>query len=563
MHSKGWSWSEKRRASGLIAELNCPFCDDREKKFAVSLVDGAFNCMHQNKCGVKGSFWDLQKRLGDKPQALIKDNYIQRPEKIEYKPIKKVDRDELSGQALGYLESRGFKKEILDKFFIRQTKDGQAIMYPFIKDNKTVNIKYRAIKEKKFWNEIGGEPCLFNRDIVKDHEILYITEGQDDCIALKHFGIDGVSVPSGVGDARWIEHEWNFLEGFKTIVLIFDNDKAGNDAVLNVATRLGKWRCFKIVLPYKDVNECLLKKLAPEKFFEVLTNPVEFDDKIKKAIDFQDEIIELNNNKEKLYGTEIDFPGLNNILRGWRAGELTIWTGRNSAGKSTALNQIVLNLLDKKEPCMIASLEMSPKHYIRWGIIQHCRQSVLTDDLIKKTLKQIGNGWFIFNIRGNVNPDVMIESFQYAARKYGIKFFIIDSLMKLSFSGHNELSEQKEFMRKITDFNHEYNVHTHLVAHPRKGFKDSDQPDKVDVGGSGNITDAADNVIVFYRFTPEQKEKSKLKCIDTPDTLATVKKNREWGTEGIVQLKFDENIKRFELFKDENFRINSMDYIHD
>jgi len=565
---KGLDWSEAQRGNGLIATLNCPFCDDHEKKFAISLEDGAFNCLHLNKCGVKGSWWDFQKRMGDKPQVLDKDKKYERLSKPVYKEVKTKSAHILNAECMAYLQLRGFKTEIIEHFKLRQNKEGNAIMYPFYKNGKLVNIKYRSIKEKKFWNETGGEPTLFNRDNVTG-ETLYITEGQDDCIALRHYGIDGVSVPSGVGDTRWVEHEWEYLDRFKTIVLILDNDKAGNDAVLNIATRLGKWRCFKIELPCKDVNECLTKNISHDEFYTAILNPVEFDDKVKKAIDYLEDIVAFNNNKQELYGIPIKFPGLQDILRGWRPGETTIWTGKNGGGKSTALNLVLLDLLDQEQSVMIASLEMAPKHYIRSGIIQYCKKSEIGRGDIENTLSKIGNNWFIYNIRGTTHAQEMIDTFAYIARKYGVKSFIIDSLMKITFAGHNELQEQKEFMSKITDFAHEYECHVHLVAHPRKGFKDSDQPDKVDVSGASGITDAADNVIVFYRFTTEQKEKAKEKGQDIPDALMSVKKNRTWGTEDIVKLRFDEQTKRFYLFNDasETGRykntINPMGYIHD
>ena len=70
LNQQGWSWTEKQRPSGLIAEMTCPFCKSKEKSFAVSLNDGAFSCFRLNNCGVKGSFWDLQKMLGLTPQRL-------------------------------------------------------------------------------------------------------------------------------------------------------------------------------------------------------------------------------------------------------------------------------------------------------------------------------------------------------------------------------------------------------------------------------------------------------------------------------------------------------------
>ena len=34
------------RKRGDEAVMNCPFCDDKERKFAINLKDGVYNCLH-------------------------------------------------------------------------------------------------------------------------------------------------------------------------------------------------------------------------------------------------------------------------------------------------------------------------------------------------------------------------------------------------------------------------------------------------------------------------------------------------------------------------------------
>lgn len=544
LYSKGFKWTEVRRHGGQNAVMNCPFCNppDTEKKFAVLIETGAFKCLHQNRCGVSGSFWELQKMLGDSPQRLNSERSVSPAKKHEYKPIK-AHAEKLSDNVLNYLRGRGFKDEIIKQFKIGQ-KDDNTVAYPFFKGGKVVNVKYRSIKEKKFWSEEGGEPVLFNRDAVEG-ETLYITEGQDDCIALAHYGIGGTSVPNGTGDERWIEHEWDFLQQFKTIILLFDNDGAGYEAVQSVVNRLGKWRCYHVILPEKDINECLTKGVTIEALTEAMMNPVEFNDKrVSSAMSMAEDLVEYSKDDRKLYGIPTASKGLNKIIKGWRPKEVTVWTGNSGSGKSTQLNLEIINLLKRKEKALSASLEMPPMSYLRWAIMQHTGQMEQSESLIRGTLEEIGHNWYIFNHRGVVVEDVLMDAFEFAARKYGVRHFVIDSLMKVQLKGREELKAEKDFAARLTDFADEFDCHVHLVAHPRKGYKDTDRPDKVDVAGSGNITNQAHNVITMYRYTEEQKKAAYSRGGSVPDNVLTVKKNREWGMEGSVDFVFQPDCKR-------------------
>ena len=116
--------------------------------------------------------------------------------------------------------------------------------------------------------------------------------------------------------------------------------------------------------------------------------------------------------------------------------------------------------------------------------------------------------------------------------------FVIDSLLKIQFPGINDLKEQKEFINSCIDKLCKYhNGHVWLVAHPRKSLKDSDEPDKVDIEGTGAITNLADNVLIMTRKPVEKTSEV--------DNRLFVKKNREWGDEGFINLKFDSISKKF------------------
>jgi twinkle protein len=77
-----------------------------------------------------------------------------------------------------------------------------------------------------------------------------------------------------------------------------------------------------------------------------------------------------------------------------------------------------------------------------------------------------------------------------------------DNLMSIALNSNSESDfyrKQADFIGYCKDFAKKYDVHIHIVAHPRKppGGKDGGE---LDVAGSGNITNWADNVFEMKRF---------------------------------------------------------------
>jgi twinkle protein len=560
LRTKGISYKEVARPSGAQALYPCPKCG--ENKFAVSLDTGAFQCFRNNECGFKGSWWELQKHYGDTPKQ-NKNNYFLKTDKREYKKpeVKAVNPN---GEALQWLKGRGFTPEIIKYFKVGITADGLSIMLPSFQDGVLKNIKYRSIKEKKFWNEKDAEPILFGMDNITG-TTLYITEGHFDAIAAKHYNLDAVSVPNGSNDLNWIEICWDWLDKFKKIYLIFDNDKAGQDNILKIVNRLGKHRCYNVLLPEKDLNDCLIKKLPAQVINESILQAREFYHPDIVTADFFADALVSSFKTIEYSGITTGINGLDVILKGWREKEVTLWTGNNGSGKSTMLNWIILNILKNGGMCCIASLEMHAVKYLRWMITQFFKIQP-SEEQIFEFLQLHGGRLLIYNSTRPTVPKELFEAFEFAAKKYGADNFFVDSLMKIRFTSKDEYRDQKEFCSDMSDFAKEHRAHFHLVAHPRKGNNDDRQPDKVDVSGSGHITDLVDNVIVMWRTDEKTKEKQNF------DNMLMVKKNREFGKLGNVYFNFNEdnknlieienlNNKKPEIFKNQTF-VNP-DYFND
>jgi len=92
---------------------------------------------------------------------------------------------------------------------------------------------------KNYYKDVG--PLLFNSDILRITNEIYITEGLMGAIVLMQNGLPAVSMNIGCEGfmPEWIKH---FIYQ-KRIYILFDNDLAGRKGALRTAKILGETRC--------------------------------------------------------------------------------------------------------------------------------------------------------------------------------------------------------------------------------------------------------------------------------------------------------------------------------
>ena len=160
---------------------------------------------------------------------------------------------------------------------------------------------------------------------------------------------------------------------------------------------------------------------------------------------------------------------------------------------------------------------------------------------------------FLYDDDIDRTPDTLIAKMEELARKYGTKVFTLDNLMMIDFkcAEENIYVKQKEFIIKLRDFAKKYGVWVFLVAHPKK-LLEMRRLTKMDVGGSGSITDAAHYVMGLHRYSPKDKKGErgkgdtwKKEPIDY-DCVIDFFKNRITGTQDFsIELYFDNPSFRF------------------
>lgn len=460
----------------------------------------------------------------------IRDNIPRAEPKVFKRPTSPQCQKPKAG-ALEWLRSRGLTEETITAFRIgEKTAGGRTYaVFPFLRDGELINAKHRNVHDKKdMHQEAGAEPCLFGWHLVDPRaRTVAITEGEIDAMTLHQAGIPALSVNQGAGNHQWIENEWDRLDRFSEILVCFDSDAPGQKGAREVANRLGIERCKLLTFgEYKDANEALQGGWEPADFREAAMRAQPLDpEELVSIADFTPMV------KAMFYpeGGTSDDP----VLRfgqtdfdwfAFRGGEYSVWTGINGHGKSLMNNQVLLGLMDQGERVCVFSGELEPKRQLKRLVKQATGLDRPTLDYIDAVGTWVRDRMWVFNVVGNATIDRLLEVFRYGAKRYGIRHFVIDSLMMTDVpeDGPGAFTAQKAAIQKITAFAKQHDAHVHLIAHPRKALDESKPPGKMDVSGSSRITDAADNVFSVWSARREENEP----LDEKPDALLELNKQR-------------------------------------
>lgn len=543
-----------RQKGSEIIPTYCPYCKGGTHKdkytFALNIDKQTFNCK-RGSCGVQGHFTELCRDFGE----VAETNYeLRQPKQKKYKkPATVVNAAKAKVEA--YLKLRGFSKETWERRKVGESNGNIAFPY-YDENNELVFMKFRKPKKytgngQKAWREKDGKPILWGMNLCTFDKPLVIVEGEFDALALDECGIENVvSVPSGAEDLTWIEICWNWLEKFSKIIIWPDNDQPGQEMSRNVIARLGEYRCYIVQAKYKDANETMFR---------------EGKDKVKEYVETAKEV-PVNGLLRLADVTSLDVTKIQRIrsnikwidreIGGWGYGDLSIWTGKRGEGKSTIIGQIILEAVDQQIPVCAYSGELRADRFQYWIHLQAAGKEYIKyyDDPLREkmipyvdreTSQRIKNWYYdyLFLYDNRFNPESreeksIIKLFTYAVKRYGCRMFVVDNLMTAMFNSEDNERDyyrrQANFTGKLKEFANAYNVHVHLVAHPKKTGRIDDNDD---VMGSGDIPNLADNVFAIEKI----EDKTEIDC----DSIIKVMKNRWEGTTDKIGLMFDKDSKRF------------------
>lgn len=492
----------------------------------------------------------LGKEIDNKPIISKKTKY----------ELPKIKTKELSQPFINYMAKRKIKKETLEHWRVKQRNWNGSDVYVFQYFNekeKLEYVSYRGLGKGaiKGGCESNTKAILWGMWNIDKSKPVVITEGQPDAMAVWQSGYKNVvSVPNGSSNLKWIEHCWEWLQDIKEILVFADNDSAGLDMAKNIQRKLKNVKM--LISERKDANEVLffegeeeVKKLIDNKLKEMpsgLQDLSEID--YKSAMEIQEQTIETG------------FFEYDRHVEDWKMQELTVIFGRNGEGKTTFISQILAHNIEKNVKTFLYSGEMSEQKIQNWLYRQlignnkeHLREIITKyrnkvepkPDAIKR-IKNWHKGKLFLYDRTETEIKHDLDDFfrimELAAKRYGVKLFVVDNLMAILEENADSLnSDQANFVQRCKDFSIKNNIHIVLLAHPKKGKDELTNQvvgnlDKTDISGSNNIPNKADNIIAVERLWGDDRD-----C----DAIVTSLKDRETGQRKSISYYFSSNTLRF------------------
>ncbi|WP_375625347.1 toprim domain-containing protein [Bartonella sp. MU37NMGALS] len=392
---------------------------------------------------------------------------------------------------------------------------------------------------------------------------IVITEGEIDALSLAAYGYPAVSVPFGGGSGgkhNWIENEFDHLESFETIFLATDMDPPGEEAAREIASRLGRHRCYRVRLPRKDANDCLTAGIDSATIKAAFSSAQSFaPEGLRRASDYKDQVIGLFwPEPEKHLGYTVPYPKLQDKLH-FRPAELTLWSGASGAGKSQLLSDCIPHWIAQKSRLCLASLEMKGEQSLRRLTKQTGGLEQPTKETIERILHFLDEGLILYEHVGKSSVDTLLEVFDYCRARYGCDQFIIDSLMRLGIAS-DDYARQEQAVYKMVDWAVLNSVHIHLVAHARKGGLDKDIPSTEDIKGASEIGANAFNIITIWRNRSLEDKifaaslaQEKADLAKRPGVIMNIAKQRSGDFEGKIGLWFDPQTYRYRCSFEQSF----------
>ena len=548
----------------------CPFCkaDARKdrRKFSINLTTGAYKCFRAS-CNAHGHFFQLARQFGFKISEDVERYY-----NTEYKRYRTftIQHKESTEPAVRYCASRGISEEICRKYEITTQKEHDNVLAMMFRDPRTKEvccIKYRKtdfnkeVDTNQEWFEKDGKPILFGMnhcDAAVD--TLVLTEGQMDSLALATAGIPNpVSVPTGANGATWIPHCWDFVKQFSNLVVFGDCEKGHITLVDMVRDRFPDV-LVKVVQEAdycgcKDANE-ILQTYGAEQLHKAVENAKPIP--VAQVVDYT--AVERVNILDMEYmATRIN--RLDEVLtKGFFYGQVVLITGYRGDGKSTFLQQIIVNAIDQGVKTFLYSGEL-PNYVIRNftdTMLADKYENEIRDDMAKVMNEVYRDMLYLYDssdIEADEQDD-LLQIVEKMVKQYGCRFICLDNLMTLLEAADSDslYRVQSAFIGKLVKIAKRYNVIVAIVAHPRKHasglLKTEFQAD--DISGSSDITNKVDVIISYQRCKPNKDE-------EQDDSLRElwVLKNRLTGKLAIgknaIPVKYENGTRRI-TGVEQNFR---------
>lgn len=463
-----------------------------------------------------------------------------------------MKHDLIEGGELKALDKRRITQQTVKKWDYRVSKfKDKTVQVANYKDAQGTIVAQKIRFPNKDFMFIGDtkQATLYGSWLWRDGgKRIIICEGEVDALSMSQALGNRwpvVSVAHGAqGAKKDIQANLEWLCGYDSVVLLFDNDDAGRKAAKECAALFPPNKCkIANLTDCKDPNEMLTA--GREK--ELVDITFEAKDFRPDGIVNGKELWDVVTSEDDTQSYEYPFKGLNLKTLGMRKGEIVTVTAGSGIGKSQICREFAHFLLQQGETIGYIALEESVKR-TSLGLMSialnkplHFGNTEVTKDELKTAFDStLGTGRvFLYDHWGSTDSENLMSKIRYLAKSCEAGWIVLDHI-SIVVSGIGEGDERRlidNTMTKLRGLVEELKVGLILVSHLRrpdgnKGHEEGQRTSLSQLRGSAGIGQLSDIVLGCER----NQQDTELANV----TVVRVLKNRWTGETGVAcMLEYD------------------------
>lgn len=349
-------------------------------------------------------------------------------------------------------------------------------------------------------------------------KMIVVTEGEIDAMSvsqLQDHKWPVVSLPCGAKAAKKsMAANYEYLDGYEKIILMFDNDEPGRSAVKECCEVLPMGKVFVAQLPLKDANACLQEGMGGEVLKAIWNAAPYRPDGVVSARDVRQEAMKVSD------APRIEWPlgaKLQAATLGLGAGEVVMLTSGSGMGKSSFAREVCYGLghLTGRKVGM-AFIEESIGETLLDIMGLHLNKRIRQFPAsVDASEKQRANDelfdnetYYLYDHFGSAEEDSLINKLRYMRLVAGCEVVVLDHL-SIVVSGMEANEDERKtidrIMTKLKTMAKATGVALICVVHLRrkdgksKSHEEGGQISLSELRGSGAIAQLSDTVIGFER----------------------------------------------------------------
>ena len=429
------------------------------------------------------------------------------------------------------------------------TMNGETVQVAdYKRDGKVVAQKVRTpSKDFRMLGEAGQAGFFGQHLFTRNDKMLVVTEGEIDAMsvsqALNHKW-PVVSLNGGASSAqRTFRKESEFVEQFERVILMFDQDEAGQEAVAKVAPLLRPGQAFIATCPAKDASDAIVQGKHADLVKAVWDAEEYRPDGIIDASTLWDEVTKVEVYEQHPY----PWDGLNEMTHGIRKGELVTITSGSGMGKSSVVRELMYDLIQNGYKLGAMFLEESVKRTllglmgIHANVPMHLHGYEADEDTMREAFEATaGTGRLLmYDHFGSSQIEALLSKVVYLCQQ-GCDFIVIDHVSMI-VSGIGDGDERRlidNLMTQLRTTVSRFGVGMIVVSHLKRpegvSHEEGGRTTLGQLRGSAAIAQLSDMCLSLERN--QQADDPALRN----RTILRVLKNRYLGMTGpAAQLDFD------------------------